>query len=118
MDSEAIQKLYWYVGALVARIVQFNIKEVRLVTPNEWKGSVPKDVHHRRIRERYNIPTGSTDVVDAVGIALKDWHSNQLGVTIRPDRGIVGAVTDMRSWIVNRKELQENATLGPKAPGG
>lgn len=41
-------------------------------TPMQWKGTVPKDVHHRRLRAKHKwVPERiSKDALDAIGLAL------------------------------------------------
>lgn len=63
----------------------FGLKSV-LVDPNEWKGSVPKVIHQKRIlavlsvEERARLPkllkTKSHNMIDAVGIGL--YHLGRL----------------------------------------
>lgn len=44
---------------------------VLLPRPFEWKGQVPKEISHRRIREQIpNLGRYSKDALDAVGLAL------------------------------------------------
>lgn len=56
---------------------------VERVKPSEWKGSVPKNIHHRRIlavldADEIAIVHGATkDVLDAVGLGL--WKNRRLG---------------------------------------
>ena len=52
--------------------------EVHLYTPHEWKGQLPKDVSHARIRNALSADTHSAvgfdtlkhDAIDAIGIGL------------------------------------------------
>lgn len=41
-------------------------------TPKVWKGGVPKDIHHKRLRQRigFRLEACSKDAMDAVGLAL------------------------------------------------
>ena len=56
--------------------------ELVLVTPQEWKGQMPKDVCHRRILQALGedevIGTKNHNVMDAVGIGL--WYLGRLHV--------------------------------------
>lgn len=68
-------------GRVIGRYEQLG-QLVRTVTPNQWKGSVPKAIHHKRIRaalgeDELRLLVGATgDVIDAVGIGL--WELGRL----------------------------------------
>lgn len=64
----------------------------RMVLPREWKGNVPKRVHHERVRdlldatEAAGVPWGDLDVLDAVALGL--WAVGRAGRGgVRPERG-------------------------------
>jgi hypothetical protein len=46
---------------------------VDLVTPAEWKGQVPKDVHHQRIRKE--LTGRESDAVDLAGAPSRKLHN-------------------------------------------
>lgn len=64
-------------GRVIGRYEQLG-QFVLTVTPNQWKGSVPKAIHHKRIRaalstdELLLLVGASSDVIDAVGLGLWD----------------------------------------------
>jgi len=70
-DPNDLIKLAALVGAL-----SYTIKSVRtiLVSPGQWKGQLPKDVHHKRIKKRmqdYVCYGGlSKDSLDALGLCF------------------------------------------------
>jgi len=43
--------------------------ETRLVTVNEWKGQVSKEITKRKVRERYGVEPDTDHECDAIGIA-------------------------------------------------
>lgn len=52
-------------------------------TPTEWKGSVPKDIHHERLRKKLNFnERASKDALDAIGLAV--WGLEQEGYSAIP----------------------------------
>jgi len=70
-----LQKLTFLVGVLAG---YFESSEFEPVTPNTWKGQLPKDVVIRRLQKKFG--PGATqewekDVWDAVGIGL--WRLGQ-----------------------------------------
>jgi len=67
-DPNDLVDLAVLVGAL---IVVIPAKRILLPQPQQWKGSVPKRIHHRRIRTLYpDLGRCSADAMDAVGLAL------------------------------------------------
>lgn len=64
-------------GRVIGRYEELG-QRVRTVTPNQWKGSVPKAIHHKRIKARLTseelalLVGASGDMIDAVGIGLWD----------------------------------------------
>jgi hypothetical protein len=38
--------------------------------PHDWKGGVPKKIHHARLKQRFPWATGSNHALDALGLAL------------------------------------------------
>lgn len=69
--SGDMQKVCLLVGTFVGYLHQ--AKSFTLVTPNEWKGQMPKDVVKRRLIKRFGPGTTQDwerDVWDAVGIGL------------------------------------------------
>lgn len=64
----------------------------RMVLPREWKGNVPKRVHHERVRDQLDaaeaavVQWGDLDVLDAVALGL--WAVGRVGRGgVRPERG-------------------------------
>lgn len=80
-DQNDLLDLAFVGGFLAGRVVPVRVE---LVTAHEWKGTVPKDVMHRRIDEALDAAEGTTlgkclervakslrhNVKDAVGIGL------------------------------------------------
>jgi hypothetical protein len=65
-----LQKLVFLVGVFAG---YFSRCKFTPVTPNEWKGQLPKDVVIRRLQKRFGpgaTQEWSKDVWDAVGIGL------------------------------------------------
>ncbi len=65
-ESGAIYKLMFLCGMIVSLK-----KNVVTLTPNDWKGQLPKDVVNNRLREIYtniNIAKINHNIVDAIGI--------------------------------------------------
>ncbi len=80
-----LMKLSAAVGAIVAKV---SAKFTKLVTPSQWKKSVPKTIHQKRIWRTLNESEKEIldsclcpkslhhNVVDAVGIGL--WHVGRM----------------------------------------
>jgi hypothetical protein len=67
-DPNDLIKLSVLVGSVCATI---NHRHAMLPLPREWKGQVPKKIHHKRIREEVpGLGRISKDAMDAVGLAL------------------------------------------------
>jgi len=67
-DPNDLISLAMLVGALIVRV---SYRKLLLPMPAQWKGSVPKEIHHRRIRARIpDLSRCSKDALDAVGLAL------------------------------------------------
>lgn len=73
--------------AMAAATIGAQFKEVVWYLPREWKGQIPKTIHHRRIRgqltdlEHRALPIKKSElkhVLDAVGIGL--YHMQAIGV--------------------------------------
>lgn len=93
LDLVVIEKPQVYQGALqkgdpndlidltvlVGALVQGSRRsEILLTTPRQWKGQVPKNIHHKRIRKRLpDLGRCSKDAMDAVGLCLygADHHA-------------------------------------------
>lgn len=87
-DANDLIRLANVVGACAAGGVG---ARVRLITPNRWKGQMPKPVHHRLMRSKLNVsekallaklvsdvPEGKRhNVFDAVCLAL--WAAGRMG---------------------------------------
>ena len=59
--------------ALLVGAAMMTVPAMRCLTPlpGQWKGSIPKHIHHRQIRRRVpELPRCSTDAMDAVGLLL------------------------------------------------
>ncbi len=68
VDANDLVNLAVLVGAVLGRVVA---KRVLLPLPAQWKGQVPKKIHHRRIRNKTGLDQRmSKDALDAVGLAL------------------------------------------------
>lgn len=66
-DPNDLLRLSLLVGALIVSLDG----EILLPLPSQWKGQVPKEIHHRRIRARVpGLGRQSKDAMDAVGLAL------------------------------------------------
>jgi hypothetical protein len=67
-DPADLVRLSLLVGGLLCRIPH---EGSMLVHPNTWKGQVPKNIHHKRIRARLpEIGRASKDALDAAGLWL------------------------------------------------
>lgn len=77
-DPNDLIDLAVLVGALLHAIPH---SVALLPRPREWKGQVPKDIHHRRIRERIpDFGPSGKDTMDAVGLALWGYeHARAIG---------------------------------------
>jgi hypothetical protein len=74
-------------GRWVERASLAGVRTIKLHLPNEWKGTIPKDVHHRRILPKLHVeeravlpqlaakPAG--DMMDAVALGL--FHLGRVG---------------------------------------
>jgi hypothetical protein len=74
-DPNDLIDLAVLVGALVCHI---NATKFLLPRPQEWKGQVPKEIHHRRIRKAVpGLGRQSKDALDAVGLGLygMEWFN-------------------------------------------
>jgi hypothetical protein len=71
-DPNDLVDLAVLVGALT---VTLNAKRTLLPRPAQWKGQVPKEIHHDRIRKQVPGVEGSKDALDAVGLALWGSHA-------------------------------------------
>lgn len=72
-ETGSIAKLMFVCGMLASLVDQ--VDELRLVTPREWKGQLPKDVVANRLKEFY-VPFGvSLDKIDSnVADAIEIGH--------------------------------------------
>jgi hypothetical protein len=67
-DPNDLIDLAVLVGAIIGHV---SATKILLPLPAEWKGQVPKDIHHRRIRKRVpGLGRCSKDALDAVGLYL------------------------------------------------
>jgi hypothetical protein len=67
-DPNDMIPLAMLVGAIVLAVQP---APVLLPWPRQWKGTVPKDIHHARLRTRLpGIKACSKDAMDAVGLVL------------------------------------------------
>jgi len=67
--------------AVLVGVLLRHIPHVRalLPRPRDWKGQVPKDIHHRRLRARVpDLGPASKDAMDAVGLALWGWDQRSM----------------------------------------
>jgi hypothetical protein len=56
--SESVQKLYWFVGALVSRLQMYEVvHSLYVVRPSDWKGQTPKSIMVER-STTYLLSTG------------------------------------------------------------
>lgn len=78
-DPNDLIKLAFLSGSVVDR---FRCRKIYLPKPTTWKGQVPKNIHHARLREQnpWIPPRISSDAMDAIGLALwakrKEDHAN------------------------------------------
>lgn len=64
-------KLYYAVGILLAGLYTKGVYNVKLYTPQAWKGTTPKEIHQKRIRQRvHGIHERYNHAVDAIGLGL------------------------------------------------
>jgi DNA-directed RNA polymerase subunit N (RpoN/RPB10) len=74
-DSEAIQKLYFFTGALITDLINTGLTMgIYGVFPGQWKGQLPKAIGVKRANSWCainNWPVGHTNhnITDAIGIA-------------------------------------------------
>jgi hypothetical protein len=75
-EKGSMAKLMFVCG-MMASLVQ-ELKEVKLVTPREWKGQLPKQVMENRLRDSYlpnvDLAKLNDNVVDAIGIGHYYLH--------------------------------------------
>jgi hypothetical protein len=81
-DPANIMALQLKVGQL-KQLFESRGYHVELVQPRTWKGQVPKEIHHRRVRaaltpaELARIPKSHThDTLDAIGLGL--WRTGRM----------------------------------------
>lgn len=82
-QANSLIRLAYIAGQLSAQIpLKQPSGHVETVRPAQWKGSVPKKIHHERIRKAMAaagmpVPTGaSSDQLDAIGLGL--WAQTHL----------------------------------------
>jgi Holliday junction resolvasome RuvABC endonuclease subunit len=64
-----ILDLAYFTGLIVGKLAEYTTVET--VTPMQWKGSVKKEPHNRRVEKLLSLPLGFSDhVIDAYGLAL------------------------------------------------
>jgi hypothetical protein len=64
-----ILDLAYFTGLIVGKLAEYTTVET--VTPMQWKGSVKKEPHNRRVEKLLSLPLGLSDhVIDAHGLAL------------------------------------------------
>jgi Holliday junction resolvasome RuvABC endonuclease subunit len=64
-----ILDLAYFTGLIVGKLAEYTTVET--VTPMQWKGSVKKEPHNRRVEKLLSLPLGLSDhVIDAYGLAL------------------------------------------------
>lgn len=69
VDPNDIVRLSILAGALAANAC--TLSRTLTPLPVQWKGGVPKDIHHRRLRARIpGLGRVSKDAMDAVGLCL------------------------------------------------
>lgn len=59
--------------AVLAGMIMERVKPIKILHPTaaQWKGGIPKETHHKRIRARVpDLGRCSKDALDAVGLAL------------------------------------------------
>lgn len=70
-ESGSVFKLTLLIGALYGVAISQNIKTT-FVSPREWKGQLPKDIAHNRLRKKLPIPAVLNEkdhnVLDAIAI--------------------------------------------------
>lgn len=70
-NSESLLILSTMVGALVGMFYEASPDlPVRLPTPSNWKGDLPKHITQRKVKEHYGYEAKSDHEADAIGIAL------------------------------------------------
>ncbi len=76
-NSGALEKLFFVVGLLCS----YQPEKVILITPNEWKGQLPKHVTLQRVLEKFpNVSKNtSPDAIDAIGLGMY-YLSHQRGI--------------------------------------
>lgn len=66
-------------GEWKGRLIMLGVKSIQELTPSKWKGSLPKEVHHRIIRsklspvELWRLPPESWN--ERTGKAPGKWHN-------------------------------------------
>jgi Holliday junction resolvasome RuvABC endonuclease subunit len=64
-----ILDLAYSTGLIVGKLAEYTTVET--VSPMQWKGSVKKEPHNRRVEKLLSLPLGLSDhVIDAFGLAL------------------------------------------------
>lgn len=85
--KEDVTNLARAAGELGGRAKQAGIRDVQYVYPQDWKGQVPKKIHHARVYaaltadEKTRWPTkgkGSEDIRDAICLVM--WAAGRVGI--------------------------------------
>ena len=74
-STGGLVKLAFLVGAIVNRLIMYGYRIV-LVTPNEWKGNLPKKISTIRIQKLIHFPVDN-HLADAIGLLM---HYNDNGI--------------------------------------
>lgn len=82
-NSGAVMKVFGQVMMLrsILRTVLPDPSRVMLVTPNTWKGQLPKDIVQKRLGRRWGFCPDDHNEADALGIA--DWYFRDRQLEIR-----------------------------------
>ena len=79
-DPNDLIDLAILVGQLMSSLSFVWLSTILLPTPAQWKGQIPKDIHHRRIRKQCpHLGSISKDAMDAAGLVLygmEYYHAN------------------------------------------
>ena len=80
-NSNAIQKLGHMAGMIHGCLLQAGLC-VQMITPQEWKGNLPKEATQKRVKKTFNVEL-EEDVMDAIGLGhfyLTDFSPSTSGI--------------------------------------